>query len=251
MRIPGAIGVRIEAALRRRTDQRDVADRDIVFVMPVYRDAEVAGKALARLRRHYSDSRVALISDGDAEFPGAGFRDLYGVEYVRGENLYAMDRGGEMIHRILDIYMSAPARWLVRLDSDARIDRRFRRLPGAPGLYGTIGKRSGTVQGGCILLPHESAAHLHASEVFLRPELRDPAQSWGQFSTEENLQRKIDQNRVAYDKALHWGCVEEGVPIRAFPEIYSVWKPSPAVAAGLANRAGRHAIVHPDKMETE
>ena len=241
----------IGAVLRPASYTTDLDDAHIVFVMPVFHDADVAAKALRRLRRHHPRSRLVLISDGDEGFPGEEFAQTYGAEYLLGENLYAMRHGGEMIHRILGAYMKAPARWLIRLDSDARMDRRLGRLPTSGGLYGTIGKRSGTVQGGCILLTHDAAERLHRSEVFLRPELRDPARSWGKYSTPENLGRKLEQKRVAYDKALHWGCIEERVPIRSYPEIYSVWKRSDDSAEALSNRDGRYAIVHPDKMETE
>ena len=232
-----------------RLDTAD--DADIVFVMPVFRDAPVARRALGRLRRAYPTARVALICDGDPEFPGAEIGAEFDVDYELGENLYAMRHGGAMIHRILAIYLRAPARVLVRLDSDARIDRRLAWLPSAPGLYGTIGKRSGTIQGGCIVLPDATARHLHETGVFLCRELTDPAASWGRYSTAENVARKTEQSRVSYDKALHWGCVEAGVPIRDYAEVHSVWKPAPGNAEALANRDERCAIVHPDKMEGE
>lgn len=225
-----------------------VTDDRIVFIMPVFRDADVAARALTRLRRTYPASRVVLISDGDADFPGTAFALRFGIEYEFGENLYAIGHGGRMVHRLLEAYMRAPAAVMVRLDSDARIDRRFAWLPTKPGLYGTIGRRSGTVQGGCILFTHEAAARLHHEETFLSEALLDPASSWGRYSSPENLARKLAQRRIAYDKVLHWGCVAAGVPVRPFPEIFSVWKPE-GQEARLANRRGRYAIVHPDKME--
>lgn len=246
-------------SLRRRLDLladrlaavRSHADRDVIFVMPVYRDADVARRALRRLRKHYPGSRIALISDGDEEFPGDAFVQEFGVEYRLGENLYAIDRGGDILQRILDVYLEAPGRWLIRLDTDARLDRRFRWLPGRDGLYGRIGRRSGTAQGGCVLLTDAAARRLDARGVFRSPRLHDPVASWGRFSTAENLQRKLAQGRIAYDKVLHWGCVEAGVPVRPFSEIHAVWKWSPAFEAAARGRPGRFAIVHPDKMETE
>ena len=223
------------------------ADEDLVFFMPVHRDAPVAFRALARLRRHYPGARAIVLSDGDADFPGDEAERRFGVEYALGENLYGIEHGGRMVHRILEHYLRAPARYLVRLDSDARIDRRFAWLPRRDGLYGTLGERSGTVQGGAILLTHGAAATLHDGGILLSEALLDPAASWGRYSTGANLERKLRLGTVAYDKVIHWACRESGVPVRAFDEIHSVWKPAPGDPR-IANADGRHAIVHPDDM---
>lgn len=225
-------------------------DDDIVFFMPVYKDAEVAFRALTRLRRHYPASRLIVLSDGDDAFPGDVVRDRFGAEYVAGENLYGMEHGGKMVHRILSHYMTAPARYLVRLDSDARIDRRFAWLPEKDGLYGRVGKRSGTVQGGVIVLTHGAAARLHDNEVLLSEALLDPEASWGRYSTPENMARKRNLGTVAYDKVIHWACVTANVPVCGFSEVYSLWKPMPG-DPGIANIDQRYAIVHPDKMVGE
>lgn len=237
------------AGPRRYVD--DFTDADVVFLMPVYRDADVAEKSLRRLRRVYPGSRLVILSDGDPEFPGAKLAAEFDAEYVLGENLYGSEQGGRMVQRYLQLYLAAPARWMVRMDTDARVDRRFARLPTADALYGTVGRRSGTVQGGCILLTDGAARRLADARVFLRPELADPAASWGRYSTPANLNRKLAQSRGAYDKILHWGCVEAGVPVRDFEEIRSVWKPDDRFRRQVLAREGAHAIVHPDKMETE
>lgn len=243
------IRLSIEAVIGRWFGVRQHADADVVFVMPVFRDSDVARRSLKRLRQHYPGSRIVLVSDGDAAFPGDALSSEFSAEYVLGENLYGMDAGGRMVQRYLDIYLSAPGRFLVRLDTDARLDRRFRWLPRREGLYGKIGERSGTIQGGCILLTDGAVRTLNSRGVFLREELKDAAATWGKYSTAENLQRKIEQGRVAYDKVLHWGCVTAGVPIRRFSEIYAVWKWSQDFEDMARSRPGRFAIVHPDKMQ--
>lgn len=179
-------------------------DADIVFIMPVYRDAAVAERSLSRLRRNYPGSRLVLISDGDADFPGEDFARRFAAEYELGENLYALHHGGQMVHRLLEVYMRAPARVLVRLDSDARIDRRFAGLPRRPGLYGTIGRRSRTVQGGCILLTQAAAARLYESRVFLSEALLDPEASWGglQHAREPAAQARPAARRLRQGAAL-------------------------------------------------
>ena len=249
-------GTRLATATMERLAARSkglspVLDEHVVFLMPVFRDAEVAHRSLSRLRRCYRHSRVVVISDGDPDFPGAAFIAAYGVEFIAGQNLYGVEHRGATVQRLLEAYLRAPAKVLVRMDTDARIDRRFRYLPRQEGVFGTIGARSGTVQGGCILISHGAAVALHTSGIFLSDRLLDPATSWGRFSTPENLERKTGQQRIAYDKVLHWGCLETGVPVGAFGEIFSVWKPHLAHATRLANADGRCAIVHPDKMESD
>lgn len=226
-------------------------DGDVVFFMPVYRDQALAFASLERLRRAYPASRLVVLSDGDPDFDGPAAEARFGAEYVLGTNLYGVEHGGEIVHRILEAYMRAPARLLVRLDTDARVDRRFRYVPTAPGLYGTISPSSRTAQGGCVVLTHEAAAALHDRGVFRSEALLDPVTSWGTYSLPENLARKVEKGSVSYDKVLHWGCVEAGVPVRPFPEILSLFKARPASAARRANETLRYAIVHPDKRMHE
>ncbi|MBB4659076.1 hypothetical protein [Parvularcula dongshanensis] len=246
----------LRTALRLAKREPDIGrvttftDEDLVFFMPVYEDAQVAFRALTRLRRYYPGSRLVVLSDGDDTFPGEAVQRRFGAEYVLGENLYGIEHGGRMVHRILEHYMRAPARYLVRLDSDARIDRRFSWLPEADGLYGKVGERSGTVQGGALLLTHGAAAKLYDERTLLSDKLLDPARSWGRYSTKANLDRKLGLGTVAYDKVIHWACVEAGVPTRGFSEIYSVWKAAPDDLE-IANADERYAVVHPDKMTSD
>lgn len=225
-------------------------DADIVFVMPVFRDAPVADASLRRLRRHYPGARVVLISDGDPGFPGDAMVRRHRVEYALGENLYGMTHGGALIHRFLSHYMERPARWLVRMDTDARIDRRFAHLPGRMGVHGAVNAR-GNIQGGCIVLTHDAAARLHGSSVFLDPRLTDPGGSWARFMRPDLLERKMRLGTVSYEKVLRWGCEAEGIPLLQFPEIWSTWKAKPENAKQRANAFLRRAIVHPDRMEGE
>ncbi len=226
------------------------AEGGVAFFMPVFRDAEVAGRALERLRAAYPEARVTVLSDGDDAFPGASIAERFDVTYELGANLYGLDHGGAMIVRMLDRLLDGPERLLVRLDSDARVDRPFALAPREDGLYGSIGARSGAIQGGAILLTRGAAQRLRDARVFERGDIRsDPAGTWGRYCTEDSLARKLRDGRIAYDKVLHWGCVECGVPVRAHPEIFSVWKPFEGARAGLANADGRAAVVHPDKMD--
>ncbi len=227
---------------------RDLPDGEIAFFMPVFRDADVAAKALARLRAAYPASRVALVSDGDPEIPGPALAAAFGVEYRLGENLYGISHGGATIERVLDHFLAGPETWCLRLDSDARIDRRFRALPRRPGIWGRLGRRSGAIQGGAVLIHRDAARRLKASGLLRDPRVLTPRESWGRYVTPESLERKIAEGRIAYDKVLHWAAVEAGIPVRAHPEIFSVWKADAATSDRLANRHGRYAVVHPDKM---
>ena len=226
-------------------------DRDLVFLMPVYRDAPVAAASLCRLRAIYPGARVIVVSDGDRDFPGAAFAAEFNAEFVPGENLYGIEHGGAMIQRILSLYMQAPARWLVRMDTDARIDRRFAYLPKSRGVHGRVKQKSGNISGGCILFTHDAAAHLHRSGIFRSERLKDPIASWGRYSQPDLLERKLGLGAVTYEKVLRWGCVETGVPLLGFPEIFSTWKPTPGTAVPRRNAKLRYAVVHPDRMEAE
>lgn len=238
---------RLRSAYEEIRGIRNFRDEDIVFFMPVFSDKELACDALARLRQFYPKSRLIVLSDGDYDFPGNEFATRFNAEFVIGPNLYGMDCGGQSLHRMLGEYMRKPAQFLVRLDTDARVDRRFRYLPRKDGLHGHLGRRSRTVQGGCILLTHSSAQRLFNSKIFLSERLLDFRNTWGKYSRPENLSRNIEKKRISYDKILHWGCVEQEVAIHKFHEIFSAGKVRAEVRRKLENKHKIYAIIHPEK----
>lgn len=233
----------------RRVRRHD--DADLVFFMPVHRDEALAFAAMGRVRAAYPGSRLIVCSDGDPDFDGARAEHEFGAEYVAGENLYAHEHGGRLCHRFVEHYMRAPARFLVRMDTDARLDRRFAYLPGADGAYGTISRASGTLQGGCVLLTHGAAKRLYESEVFLSNELKDPDASWGRYMMPKSYARKKAKGTVAYDKVLYWGTERLGIPTRRFPDVYSIMDRTPEREEALANENRWVAVVHPDKTMHE
>jgi hypothetical protein len=220
------------------------SDRDLTFILQVYRDYDRALSALKRVRRFYPKSRLIVLSDGDPDPRYKNFTALFQAEYFEQDRLYEIRNGGRLLHAWLEYYMKRPTPYLIRIDTDTRFDRRFHYLPIPTGcdVFGCMQayETHRGLQGGCIIFSCKAAQKLFASKVFLSEELKDH-RSWGRYSTQDLLEDRIQQGLIATDKVLHWAFVKEKIRIFNFPEIYFAWK------IGHPNLQMRFAVVHPDK----
>lgn len=222
-------------------------DDEIVFYVQLYRDFELAWYCLARLRRIYPGSRICLVSDGDPDPRYPALARRFRAEYTEGERLYAVGCGGRMHQRMLDLYLAAPAPWLVKVDTDARFHRRLRHAPSGRAVFGTLEHRTvgtGTlldppnIHGGVLGITLEAARDLRDSGVFLSPELLDPASSWA--SCPDALLR-ASHGLVSFDFLLRWACLQRGIPTLAHDEIFSIWR------GKVRNPRLRYSATHPHK----
>lgn len=213
-----------------------------VFYLQLYRDGELAEHALKRLRKSYPNARVLLQSDGDAN---PAYDDLalrYNCAYFVGKRLYAHDQGGKMLQRMLNDYLCGPGEWLIKIDTDTRIDRPFTTLPTLPAIYGNP-LRQGPPQGGCVIIPRKIAIGLRKSRIFLDQRLLDAEGSWGARMCRSFLEEQLKATGcVAFEWTLYWGCNELKIPVFPHPEIHATWK------QGHVNESCRYAAVHPDKF---
>ena len=110
-------------------------DDDITFVIGVYRDRLRAEGALARLREHFPDARVIVRSDGDRDPKNRELSERFDVDYREEERLYPIEHGGAMIARMLELFLEQPTRYLLKIDTDTAVYRRFHFLPQVVGLF--------------------------------------------------------------------------------------------------------------------
>jgi hypothetical protein len=212
------------------------------FYLQLFRDAQFAHAAVARIRRHYPFERIILQSDGDSNPSYRTLADMWRCEYAEGERLYLLERGGRMIQRMLNDYLCGPGDCLIKIDTDTRIDRRFIDLPAGNAIYGSP-LRQGPPQGGCVVIPRAVAQTLRDSRVFLSPQLKNPASSWGAVMAQPFLHERIESTGcIGFEWTLYWGCMQLGIPVLAHPEIHATWK------QGHINRHRTFAAVHPDKF---
>lgn len=204
--------------------RRSYIDADLTFYLQVCRDYQRAEWCLENLRRHFTQSRVIVISDGDSDRRYAAFIDRYRVEYHVGEELYPLQNGGRIIERMLGCW-GANTAYLFKLDTDTLIHRRFRWLPGED--LAVFGNGLPT-QGGCIGFTRAAGARLLESCLLADPILTRPERSWAVLA-DGTLNKAVLQivrrdGRVCTDWLIGWCCRQLGIPQTHFTEVFSQWR---------------------------
>ena len=231
----------------RAVTTKDVSDEDVTFFINVYRDYALARRCLRRIRTHYPASRIVVVSDGDHEPRYLGLAAELNLAYSEGERLYLVARGGALVQRMLDLFLAAPSAWLVKIDTDTLVHRRFRWLPAGDCVFGTLEHRTHkyaetlqppNVQGGCLGLTLAAARRLRESGVFASPRLSDPQATWARC---RDMAERSAAGYVSFDFLLRYGCGELAIPAVEFDEVRSLWR-------GRADNPGlKYAATHPHK----
>jgi len=233
--------------VRQGADTSDYQDPDLTFFLQVYRDHGLARACLTGLRRVFPAARVILVSDGDDDPRHAALAGRCGAEYVRGERLSAVRRGGQVVQRMLDLFLQRPSPWLFRIDTDTRVHRRFRWLPSGTCVFGTLEHETQAhhepldppcVQGGCIGFTRPAVELLASSRMFASPALEDWAGTW---ATSRDARERARNGRVSFDHLVRWGYRELALPPRDFAEVRCVWR------GRVPNPGLRYAVTHPHK----
>lgn len=220
-------------------------DEDLTFFMGLYRDRTRARGALMRLREHFPDSRVIVRSDGDADPGNHALVDDFGVEYFEEERLFPIENGGAMISRTLELLVGHPSPYLLRIDTDTAIYRRFRYLPEEKGVFGTVQtNKQGcqSIQGGFTGFPLQVAQEILASGILSDPRLRAPKFHWRESLYFARMaQRAFWKGLASFDWIVGWAALELGLPLVSFPEVYC----KGLVRNAVANLDLEYAVVHP------
>jgi hypothetical protein len=224
-------------------------DRDLTFLLQVYRDYEAARRCLRSLRRHYRTSRLILISDGDDDPRFARLARRNRGESRWGARLYPVATGGRMIQRMLRAFLDDPSDFLVKIDTDTRIHRRFRYLLDGRCVSGTLewetaGCRTNldfpNVQGGCVIFTRQAARELFDSGILISDQLLDNAGTYADVP--DILRRARDGALISFDFVTRWACRRLGIPLEDFDEVRSVFR-------GEFGRDGDgYAVTHPHKL---
>lgn len=202
----------------------------ITWHIQVYEDLEYLATCLSAIRRWYPASRIFVISDGNPDPEIQKIAGRFQTECYYEERLFGVEHGGEIVHRFLDRYLAAPSDFLVKVDGDTRINRRFWYLPKTkrPLLMGkrqTAGNGNEdlvSVQGGCIAMNHAAASLMHNSKLFLDARLKPPTLAWARPGTPQELRAK--KGLTSHDWTIGWVCKELKIRIYDHPEIASYWK---------------------------
>lgn len=214
-------------------------DSDVLFYLVTYRDIERCYGCLVRLRQHFPTARVVIDVDGDDDPAWATFRERFNAEVNYGQRLFTLDNGGEIVRRALLHHFNDPLarRWMLRIDTDTEVRRRFHSLPDAD-YFGTYRGWKNFVQGGCIGLSRNAVCRVFELGLLDRPELQTPA-TW-QGGDPITANERVAQGLVSFDWIVNWAMNEATIQATDWPEIQSYWKDVVPVTVDCA-------IAHPWK----
>jgi asparagine synthase (glutamine-hydrolysing) len=220
-------------------------DRDITFWMSVYRDGRLACRTLEDLRRHFPMARVIVRSDGDDDPMHHRLVDRHRLEYRLEDRLFPIENGGRLVHRMLQMFLERPTRYLFKIDPDTAVHRRFTSLPARSGHFGTVQGRDGhrSIQGGCMGFTQDAAESLLESGLLLTPGLASPQRTdtMSHWTILEFRARTF--GLASFDWSLGWAAQCLGIPLFDYPEVFCV---SYRNRARLPMRIdGRFAMTHP------
>ncbi len=219
-----------------------MSKHDLTFFLNVRGDVDQLEICLDRLRRVYPTSRLIVRADGDSDPAIETLSHRYSGICHYGEWLFPIERGGEVVHEMLRLFLAEPTEYFIKIDPDTRIARAFDELPTDPCVFGTVQRTAGlfSIQGGCLGMTHDVARALYDSRFFLGSELAHCPPPW--TLGDENLaHRPVELGLTSIDWVVGWACRRMNVRLVDWREIMSEWLRTPS------NDDRRYAVTHPHK----
>lgn len=217
-------------------------DDDLTFFALTYKNYEATAECLEDLRKHYPASRVIIRSDGDPDPRLPILARRHNVDFRGGLRLFGIENGGAVIERMLELFFEKPTPYLLKIDPDTVIHRRFRYLPVRNGLFGTPqgGQEHPSIQGGCMGITRDAAEQILRSKMLRDNRLREPAQFTSDSPYFVRMAHRANRCGLAsFDWTLPWIASELKIPIYPFDEVNSGWQQPPP------NPNQRYAVSHP------
>lgn len=217
-------------------------DDDLTFFALTYKNSEAVAECLRDLREHYPVSRVILRSDGDQDPRLPALAESHNIDFRKESRLFEIENGGAIVERMLELFFEKPTRYLLKIDPDTVIHRRFHYLPARDGLFGTLQGRlkHPSVQGGCMGLTRAAAEQILQSNMLRDSRLKEPARFIDDSPYFIRMAHRANRCGLAsFDWIVPWVAHELGIPIYAFHEVNSGWKMAPT------SQNGRYAVSHP------
>ena len=225
------------------------SDRDITFFMGLYHDRERADGALARLREHFPEARLIVRSDGDEDPKNRELAQRHSAEYYQEDRLYPIEHGASMIIRILELYLENLTPYLLKIDTDTAIYRRFRFLPEQSGTFGSLQRiKPGaiSIQGGFTGFSEDAARAMLNSGVLKDPRLKDPWSHRDESVYFDRMGRRANRMGLcSFDWIIGWAATELQIPIIDFSEVHCRWLPQ----NNVKNEDLAFAATHPVYFE--
>lgn len=198
---------------------------------------------LGHLRAAYPDAPVTVISDGARDrWYGESCR-RHNAKYVEGEYLKRVECGGRWWHRTLTAGIAMGTRWIVKIDPDTRVWRRFRVEP-EHAISGTLeyeGEEYENIQGACQAITADAATRILASPFLDDDTLR----GHDRFAPDWPSWRRCNASAyLSTDWSLMWITRNLGLDYGDWSECGCSWRP-PAPE----NLGHKYAVTHPFKFQ--
>jgi len=215
---------------------------DLTFYLNVYNDVDLLPECLTQFRTVYPQSRLILRSDGDPNKAIAEIAQEYNGECYYGERLFTIDKGGEIVHEMLRLFLANETAYLFKIDPDTRIVRPFKALPDLPCIFGTMQHQGElfSIQGGCIGFTLDVVQTLYTSQFFLDPALAKLPPPW--VINQALRRRPMELGLTSIDWTVGWAAKKRNIELVDWPEIMSEWQITPE------NDDLRYAVTHPHKL---
>jgi hypothetical protein len=227
----------------------DIREEDVAWVIQLFDSRAQLEWCAPMLRKHYPQSRVVLISDGDGE-TYEDIAALYQFQYIRGEHLMRLDTAHLYVERLLTALIEGPERYCFRIDPDTKIWRRLKSLPSFTSIFGTLETVSeglsdeiavpANVQGGCIGFTKDAVEQLLSSGFINRHTcVTNWRDTWARCL---DMVDTAQNGRLSDDFIISWAAYQTGIPIVESSEIRSRWRRT------ITNEDVKYAITHPHKL---
>ena len=210
---------------------------------------------LAAIRRFYPGSRILVQPSETGPATVARWRGMtagLGVDWLPSRPIHTWAAGVSPIAAMLEAYLDTPdpADFLIKIDLDARLWRRFRQLPhDRVGVFGTLESFASSgfpfgdfphVQGGCYGMSRETAGRIREAGVLDCARLRDDPAIW--VDGIADWRGIPEAGRTLEDGLLRWVAKEMGMRPFGYEEIDSRFLPCTRAASA------DFAVTHPHKM---
>lgn len=221
----------------------------ITWVMPVHNSVADVIIHLPKIRQAYPKSKIILIHDGDDH--RSQYLDIakaYNARVIGGEHLFELQTADKFLLRMLrgedGLATFFDTSYIVRIDPDAMVNRKFNVMPNFSSMFGTLEGKSAyynddingppNIQGGVLGMTsdvaHEMTQYLlKRGNVFLD----------GHWARCLDAREMFNKGRFSDDFALSWLASILGVPLISHPEIRSNWTTVPI------NDRNQFAVTHP------
>lgn len=204
---------------------------EVRFYLEAWQNPDLARACIQHVRTAYPKAGITLFSDGDPDPAYKGIGQEHSAEVIYGERLWIPGKAGLLWKRRFEHFMSDPAEYLFKIDTDTAVYRPFLFLPKRDAIFGTLR--------GCIPIPFITGGFIGMKPgrvaQILDSGILDQSFLRNHYNANETPPINND------DRALGEIAQRLGLPLIDHPEVSSLWKKR------VPNPDLRFAVVHPCK----